>query len=112
MNKSVKILLGVVIGLVVVIGYIRFVKAPGIYDQAVSYQEEVSASWGNVESAYQRRADLIPNLVATVKGYAEHEKSTLTAVIEARAKATSVNVDASNLNAQNMQQFQQAQQAG
>ena len=109
MNKSVKILLGVIIGIVLIFGYMRFVKAPGVYDTAVSYQEEVTASWGNVESSYQRRADLIPNLVATVKGYAEHEKSTLTAVIEARAKATSVNVDASNLNAQNMQQFQQAQ---
>lgn len=109
MNKNVKILLGVIIGIVLIFGYMRFVKAPGVYDTAVSYQEEVSASWGNVESSYQRRADLIPNLVATVKGYAEHEKSTLTAVIEARAKATSVNIDASNLNAQNMQQFQQAQ---
>ncbi len=109
MNKNVKILLGVILAIVVIFAYLRFVKAPGVYDQAVSYQEEVSASWGNVESAYQRRADLIPNLVATVKGYAEHEKSTLTAVIEARAKATSVNIDANNLNAQNMQQFQQAQ---
>ena len=75
----------------------------------VEYDEKVVASWANVESVYQRREDLIPNLVSTVKGYAEHEKSTLSAVIEARAKATSINIDASNLNSASMQQFQQAQ---
>lgn len=79
------------------------------YNGMVTAEEATSGQWANVESAYQRRADLIPNLVATVKGYANHEKETLTEVINARAKATAVNIDASNLNASNMAQFQQAQ---
>lgn len=65
--------------------------------------------WANVESAYQRRSDLIGNLVKTVQGAADFERGTLTDVIEARAKATSVNIDASNLNAETMAQFQEAQ---
>jgi LemA protein len=69
----------------------------------------VSAQWAQVENVYQRRADLIPNLVNTVKGYANFEKDVLTAVTEARAKATSVNVDASKLSPESIQQFQQAQ---
>lgn len=79
------------------------------YNQMVSLDEGVSAQWSQVENAYQRRADLIPNLVSTVKGYAQHEQSTLTGVIEARAKATSVNIDASKLTADNLAQFQAAQ---
>lgn len=79
------------------------------YDKAIIYQEEVDKTWGDVQSQYQRRADLIPNLVNVVKGYAEHEQETLTEVIEARAKATSTNIDPSNLNAENIQAFQQAQ---
>lgn len=71
---------------------------------------EVEAKWAEVQNQYKRRSDLIPNLVATVKGYASHEKSTLKAVVEARAKATAVNVDASKLNSKNMAQFSQAQQ--
>ncbi|MDR0281051.1 MAG: LemA family protein [Paucimonas sp.] len=75
-----------------------------------SYDEEVKAAWGQVQNQYQRRADLIPNLVATVKGYAAHEQATLTAVIEARAKATSIQVDASTLNdPEKIKQFQAAQ---
>lgn len=79
------------------------------YDKAIILQEEVDKSWGDVVSQYQRRADLIPNLVNIVKGYAEFERATLTEVIEARAKATSTTIDANNLNAENMQAFQQAQ---
>ncbi|KAF0863349.1 LemA family protein [Pseudomonas sp. LD120] len=72
--------------------------------------EQVKADWGQVQNQYQRRADLIPNLVETVKGYAKHEEETLTAVIEARAKATSIQVDASTLdNPEKLKQFQQAQ---
>ena len=71
---------------------------------------EVEAKWAEVQNQYKRRSDLIPNLVSTVKGYASHEKETLQAVVEARAKATSVNVDASKLNQANMAKFSQAQQ--
>ncbi|MGY5352677.1 LemA family protein [Wenyingzhuangia sp. IMCC45533] len=80
------------------------------YNGLVTAQEAATGQWANVESSYQRRADLIPNLVATVKGYASHEQETLTGVIEARAKATSVNIDASKLDAQSIAKFQQAQQ--
>lgn len=79
------------------------------YNQMVTYDEAVGAQWAQVENAYQRRADLIPNLVATVKGYAAHEQETLTGVIEARAKATSVQINADNLDASTMQNFQAAQ---
>ncbi|MBI1287413.1 MAG: LemA family protein [Flavobacteriales bacterium] len=79
------------------------------YNSMVEKQEAVTAQWSQVENVYQRRADLIPNLVATVKGYADHEEGTLTAVVEARAKATSVNIDPSKLDASSIQKFQQAQ---
>lgn len=72
--------------------------------------EQAKAAWAQVQNQYQRRADLIPNLVEVVKGYASHEQDTLTAVIEARAKATSIQVDASTLdNPEKLKQFQQAQ---
>lgn len=75
-----------------------------------TYDEQVKAAWSQVENQYQRRADLIPNLVETVKGFARQEQETLTAVVEARAKATSIRVDASTLDdPQKLQQFQQAQ---
>lgn len=75
-----------------------------------TYDEQVKAAWGQVQNQYQRRADLIPNLVETVKGYARHEQDTLTAVIEARAKATSIQVDANTLNdPEKIRQFQAAQ---
>ncbi len=80
------------------------------YNTMVNKQESVEAQWANVQDAYQRRADLIPNLVNTVKGYAKHEKETFKEVIEARAKATATNIDASKLNAETLAQFQQAQQ--
>ena len=79
------------------------------YNTMVEKQEAVDAQWAQVENVYQRRADLIPNLVATVKGYASHESETLTAVVEARTKATSVNVDASSLNQEQLEHFQKAQ---
>ena len=76
-----------------------------------SYDEQVKSAWAQVENQYQRRADLIPNLVETVKGFARQEQDTLTAVIEARAKATSIQVDASTLdNPEQLRQFDQAQQ--
>jgi len=79
------------------------------YNKMVSLDEGVKSQWAQVQNAYQRRADLIPNLVNTVKGYANFEKETLTAVIEARSKATSVNVDASKLDANTFKKFQEAQ---
>lgn len=79
------------------------------YNTMVEKQESVEAAWSQVENVYQRRADLIPNLVATVKGYAEHEQETLTGVVEARAKATSMTIDASKLNEQSLKEFQAAQ---
>ena len=78
-------------------------------NKIVRLDEGVAESWAQVENVYQRRADLIPNLVATVKGYAEHENTTLTDVVEARAKATSVNINPENLDAASMQQFEDAQ---
>lgn len=81
------------------------------YNTMVSLDENVKNKWAVVQSSYQRRADLIPNLVNTVKGAAEFEKSTLTQVIEARANATSIKVDPANLTPENIQKFQQAQDA-
>lgn len=79
------------------------------YNRMISMEEAISSQWAQVENAYQRRADLIPNLVNTVKGYAGFEQETLTQVIEARSKATSVQIDPANLNEASFQQFQQAQ---
>ncbi len=81
----------------------------GAYNGMVSEDENVSKVWADVEGAYQRRADLIPNLVATVKGYAEHEKGTFEAVVEARAKATSINMNVEDLSEENIKKFQEAQ---
>lgn len=104
MKKSWIIL--IVIGLIVLI---LFFSVKNNYNTMVKLDQTVKKEWSQVESNYQRRADLIPNLVNTVKGYAEHEKSTLTEVIEARSKATSINIDANNLNAESFQKFQAAQ---
>ena len=79
------------------------------YNTMVSKEEAVSAAVGNLQTAYQKRADLIPNLVATVKNYAEYESGTLTAVVEARAKASQVTLDAENLTEENLKAFQAAQ---
>lgn len=79
------------------------------YNTMVSKQEAVTAQWGNVQNTYQRRADLIPNLVATVKGYASHEQETFTQVTEARARATQTNINPENLTEESIQQYQQAQ---
>ena len=80
------------------------------YNGLVSKEEAVNSQWGTLESQYQRRMDLIPNLVNTVKGYAQFEQETLTKVIEARSNATSVKIDPSNLTPEKLQQFQQAQE--
>lgn len=80
------------------------------YNKMVEMDEQVTSQWAQVENVYQRRADLIPNLVNTVKGYASHERETLEGVIEARSKATSVNIDPSKLTPETIQQFNQAQE--
>ncbi len=97
------------IGIVVVLGIFLYTKAVGSYNQFVQTEEQVNGQWAEVETQYQRRADLIPNLVNTVKGYAEFEQETLTGVVEARAKATSMTIDPTNLTPEKLQQFQQAQ---
>lgn len=81
----------------------------GAYNGLVNKDEAVNSQWGNVQTQYQRRADLIPNLVATVKGYASHESSTLEAVVAARAKATQITIDPSKMTAEKLQQYQAAQ---
>ena len=105
MKKSTLITLAcVALGLIIIFGWFF-----GGYNDLVSKQEAVNSQWAQVENVYQRRADLIPNLVETVKGVANFEKGTLTAVIEARAKATQVKVDPTNMTAAQLQNFQQTQ---
>ena len=98
-------------GLIVILAIVALfvVWGVGIYNGLVSKQETVETAVGNVQTAYQKRADLIPNLVATVKNYAEYEASTLEAVVAARAKATSTTLDANNLTEENLKAFQAAQ---
>ncbi|HKJ49271.1 MAG TPA: LemA family protein [Christiangramia sp.] len=105
MKKWLIPLIIIVIGIVVIW---RFTA--GFNNTAVAKEENAKLTWANVESSYQRRNDLIGNLVKTVEGAADFERGTLKEVIEARAKATSVNVDAENLSAAQIQQFQEAQQ--
>jgi LemA protein len=95
--------------IIVVLGFIAFSFFGGVNNTAVEHEENAKTAWANVESAYQRRNDLIGNLVNTVKGAADFERETLTAVIEARSKATSVNVDANNLSPEAINKFQNAQ---
>lgn len=95
--------------IIAVIVFAVYSWAKGFNNTAVVLQEDAKTTWSNVESAYQRRNDLIGNLVKTVQGAADFEKSTLTDVINARAKATSVNINAGDLTPENMAQFQQAQ---
>lgn len=95
-----------IIGIIVLLGGCQ---ACNLQKSLVNLDENVKKEWAGVENAYQRRADLIPNLVSTVKGAAAHEQNTLTAVIEARAKATQVTVDPNNLTEEKLQEFQQAQ---
>lgn len=104
MKKST--IIWIVAGLVVLLLFAGF---KGTYNRMVNMEEAVTAQWSQVENVYQRRADLIPNLVNTVKGYAAHEQETLEAVINARSKATGVNLNAETLDENSIQQFEQAQ---
>lgn len=101
-------LIGGGVGLLVLVGILAF-WIIGAQKKMVGMDENVQGQWSNVESAYQKRADLVPNLVNTVKGAANFEQETLTQVIEARAKATSTTIDPSNLTPEKIAQFQQAQ---
>ena len=105
MKKKWIVLIAVVVVLLVIYSTFK-----GTYNGLVQREESISGAWAQVENQYQRRADLIPNLVNTVKGYADFEQETLTGVIEARSKATSVNVDANNLSPDAIGRFEQAQQ--
>ena len=99
----------VVLIVIAAVVLILFFWIKGVYNSMVSMDENVSQAWAQVENVYQRRADLIPNLVATVKGYAEHESSTLESVVEARAKATQATVDPSRLSEDEISRFMSAQ---
>jgi len=99
----------IILIVIVVIIILLFSWGTGIYNKLVSREETVNQQWANVENVYQRRADLVPNLVATVKGVANFEQKTLTDVIEARAKATSVQINPKNLDEASLQKFQAAQ---
>lgn len=104
MSKTTKVIL-IIVAVVLVIG----IWMASIYNRMVREEEKVSSAWAQVESVYQRRADLIPNLVRTVQGAADFERGTLESVIEARSQATSVTVDPNNLTEANMAAFQNAQ---
>tara|TARA_R110001632_G_scaffold183829_8_gene303912 strand:+ start:162 stop:770 length:609 start_codon:yes stop_codon:yes gene_type:complete len=99
----------ITIVIVAVLAIIGFAIGPGFYNTSIELKEDATAQWGNVESSYQRRADLIPNIVNTAKGYAQFEQETLTKVIEARSKATSVTIDPSNITPAQLEQFQEVQ---
>lgn len=102
MNK--KVIIGIVVAIVLIGGW-----AISAYNGMVSSEEEATTAFANLQSTYQRRADLIPNLVETVKGYASHEKETLEGVVAARSKATSINLDPENMTPEKMKQYQAAQ---
>lgn len=97
----------IIVIVAIVLGLFFWVK--NVYNSMVRMDEGVSSAWAQVENVYQRRADLVPNLVATVKGYSEHESSTLEAVVNARAKATQMTVDPSNLSEAEVSRFMNAQ---
>ena len=101
MKKGTLILIAVVV--------IAVIWGISVYNGLVNKDEVVSQAWSNVETQYQRRADLIPNLVNTVKGYAQHEENTFKEITEARTRATSINIDPTKMSEEDLQKFQQAQ---
>jgi LemA protein len=104
MKKGILLLI-----ILAVLAFVVYNFAGGFYNTAIDKQETATKTWGDVESSYQRRNDLIGNLVKTVQGAADFEKGTLTAVIEARAKATAMNIDPSNITPEQMEQFTKTQ---
>lgn len=105
MKKNGMITLAIIVAVVLAL----FFWCKNSYNRMVTAEEGVGAAWAQVENVYQRRADLIPNLVATVKGYAKHESETLEGVIEARSKATQVTVNPENLSPESLEKFNKAQ---
>ncbi|MEI6059605.1 MAG: LemA family protein [Bacteroidota bacterium] len=103
----------IIIGGIILLGIIMFMSVSGTYNKLVISEENVNKKWADVQGAYQRRADLIPNLVSTVKGYAKFEQETLIKVVEQRASATkpTINLDATKLDANTLAQFQKTQDA-
>lgn len=99
----------IIIAVIVLVVLVLYSSFKGAYNQMVTMDETISQQWAQVENVYQRRMDLIPNLVNTVKGYADFEQETLTGVVEARAKATQVSINPQNLTPDALQQFQGAQ---
>lgn len=99
------------VGILVIALILAVVWGVGVNNNFVTLEERVDTSWSQVENQYQRRADLIPNLVATVKGYAAHEQETLESVMLARSKATSTTINANNMSEETLAQFQQNQDA-
>ena len=108
MKKTIIILVAV-LAFIVLFSILLFSYGVSTYNRMVPLEESVNSQWSKVENQYQRRADLIPNLVATVKGYATHESSTLEAVVAARAKATQMTIDPKNLTPEKLQEYQQVQ---
>lgn len=104
MKKSIIVIAVIAVVVIALFGWVK-----GGYNGMVEQEETVSKAWSQVENVYQRRADLIPNLVNTVKGYAAHEKETLQGVVEARAKATQMSVNLDDLSAENIKKYQAAQ---
>ena len=104
MKKTIIIIAVIAVIVIALLGWVK-----GTYNEMVEQDENVSKAWSQVENVYQRRADLIPNLVNTVKGYAKHESETLQGVVEARAKATQMSVNVDDLSEENIKKFQAAQ---
>ena len=95
--------------IIAVIAYIGYSSVKGFYNKTIELEETIEQQWANVESSYQRRADLIPNLMKVAERYAKFEQETFTKVVEARSKATSIQIDPSNITPEQLKQFQQAQ---
>ncbi len=104
MKKTIIVIAVIAVVVIALFGWVK-----GTYNGMVEQDESVSKAWAQVENVYQRRADLIPNLVNTVKGYAKHESETLQGVVEARAKATQMSVDLDDLSEENIKKYQAAQ---
>lgn len=99
----------IILGVVALLALILFSTCTGTYNNAVTKQEATTKAWSQVENVYQRRADLIPNLVNTVKGYAAHEQETFTAITAARSSASSIKIDPTNLTPEKLKEFEAVQ---